>query len=279
VTGRILLIARNAFRSIMSRRAVYIWGAGVLLMFLRSAPAVFTRGTDERLIMFLRANAIAGALDIWSLLCVAAAILLSAGAVATEISTKTIVTVMARPVWRWEVLLGKWLGVSAFVLLTMAIGLALALGLARYLGIEVDRPLLGLALSHTAVAVLIYGAVAVVLGSFGSWVIAAALTVLLAFMPQLIDRLTDLEDSPGWRRVGIALDWVIPDGYTTHYLRITAAPPLAAIRGPAGAVAQRLQSAVDYGEQRGILYGNILYGAAYFVAGCVAFSRRNIYLT
>jgi hypothetical protein len=225
VIGRILLIARNAFRSIMSRRAVFIWGAAIVLMFLRSAPAVFSRATDERVLTFLRANAVAGSLELWSLLCLLAAILLAAGSVASEIASRTIVTVMARPVRRWELLVGKWVGVSAFVLLTMGIGLGLAVSLARYYGIEVDRAVLGLALAHTAVAVLIYGAISVALGSFGSWVIAAALTVLLAYLPQLIVVLTDLADSPGWRRVGIALDWVVPDGYDSHYMGVTSAPP------------------------------------------------------
>ena len=31
---RILLIAKNAFRSVMSQRALYMWGFAIVIMFL-----------------------------------------------------------------------------------------------------------------------------------------------------------------------------------------------------------------------------------------------------
>ena len=140
MTTRIVLIARNAFRSIMSRRAVYIWGGAVLLMFFRAAPQIAAglRG-PERFREFMLSSAVAGSLDVWSFLCLGAAIFLGAGSVATELTTRTIVTVMARPVRRWELLVGKWLGVSAFAIVTLGIGVVLALGVARYVGLNIDR--------------------------------------------------------------------------------------------------------------------------------------------
>src|SRR5687768_20469 len=98
---RILLVAGNVFRGTMSRRAVYIWGAAVLLMLLRSAPAIFMSG-EPAIIHYIRATAVSGALDMWAVLCIGAAVLLGAGSVASEIVTKTIVTVLARPIRRWE---------------------------------------------------------------------------------------------------------------------------------------------------------------------------------
>ena len=58
---RILLVARNAFRAIMSKRALYIWSAAILLMFIRAAPALFITSQDESVRRFLQAGAVAGA--------------------------------------------------------------------------------------------------------------------------------------------------------------------------------------------------------------------------
>ena len=80
---RILLIAKNAFRSVMSQRALYMWGFAVVIMFLRSAPALFAQNRPPEFMAFLRANAVSGSLDIWSYLCMAAAIYLGATSIAT----------------------------------------------------------------------------------------------------------------------------------------------------------------------------------------------------
>ena len=94
---RILLIAKNAFRAVMSQRALYMWAFAVVIVFLRSAPALFARSTQPEFRAFLRANAISGSLDVWSYLCMAAAIYLGGTAVASELRTKTIITVLSRP--------------------------------------------------------------------------------------------------------------------------------------------------------------------------------------
>ena len=36
----ILLVAKNAFRAVMSQRALYMWAFAVVIMFLRSGPAL-----------------------------------------------------------------------------------------------------------------------------------------------------------------------------------------------------------------------------------------------
>ena len=119
-----------------------------MIMFLRSAPALFSQSSDAALLTFLRANSVSGALQIWSILCMAAAIYLGATSLPAELRTKTIITVLARPVHRWELLVGKWLGVSAFAFVTLCIGVMLALGLARYLGVDVDLVILRFAVER-----------------------------------------------------------------------------------------------------------------------------------
>ena len=273
---RILLIAGNVVRGIMSRQALYVWGAAVLLMFLRSSQALFMRGEPEFL-AFVRASAVSGAIEVWAMLCVGAAVLIGAGSISGEITTKTIVTVLARPVRRWELLVGKWIGVSFFCLLSLAIGVALDMLIAAYLGIDVRRSVLAIAIAQTAAAIVLFGGFAVALSAFGSSVLAVAITVLLMFMPGLIEVLK-MEPGRTPRAIGAALDYATPPGYDSQYRGVAwAQPPLrpgarvpAALREPPG---------IDYTAQRTIVAKNTGYAVLYVLLGCVVFSRRDMKLS
>ena len=273
---RVLLIARNTLRGVMSRKVIYIWGAAILLMFLRSSPALFMRNPNEAMMAYVRANAITGSLDMWGYLCIAAAMFLGAGSIPSEVSTRTIVTVLARPIRRWELLLGKWIGISAFCILTLAIGVALALFLARYLGINVSWRPLGYAALGTSAAVVLFGGVALVLSSFGSAGVAGALTVLLAFMPTLINVLID---DPGRIRhgTGVVLDYLVPPQYGSSYASVAWAPfpVMPNFRGPQPS---RQQPVMDYDAERTRAWQSLAYGSVYFGIGCALFSRRDVKL-
>ena len=275
---RVLLVARNVFRGIMSKRAVYIWGAAILLMFLRSAPAIFLTNDNETARTFMRANAVSGSLDFWSLLCIGTAVMLGSGMVANEITTKTIVTLLARPIRRWELMVGKWIGLSAFAFVSLALGVVLGLAIARYLNIDVERRVLAMALAHTAAAILLFGGFAVALGSLGTAVVAVAITVLLMFMPGLI---AVLKEDPGRvrRGLGAALDYATPPGFSNLYDGVAWAPFPAPPPGYRGRVPVRQRPQVDYKAERTNVLKNLGYAAVYFAIGCVLFSRRDIKLS
>lgn len=273
--ARVLLVARNAFRAIMSKRALYIWVFAVLLMFMRSAPAIFM-DADPQVLRFVRANAVAGAMDMWALICVGAAILLGAGSVATEITSKTVVTLLARPVRRWEVLLGKWIGITGFIALSLAIGVALDLAIASYFGVDVERKVLAMAVVHTMAAVILLGGFAIALSGGGSTVLAGAITVLLVALPGLVAELID-HPRPIPRRLGKTIDALTPPGYDSLYDATTYAafPRRANARGP---VIERPRPAVDFAAERKEVYTNLAYAAAYFLLGCAFFTRKDVNL-
>ena len=283
---RILLIARNAFRAVMSKRALYIWSAAILLMFIRAAPALFIESQDESLRRFLQANAVAGAMETWAMLCIGAAVLLGAGAVSTEITTKTIVTLLARPVRRWELCVGKWLGVTAFVAVSLAIGVALDMAIANYLGIDVERKVLIAALAHTMVAAILFSGVTVIVGTSGSAAVAVAITVLLMFLPGLINVL-ETDPRPRPKAIGKALGYLVPPGHDSLYQGITWAPfpqrnvARGTVQGqqaapPPTRVRPRME--VDYPAVRKQLYKNLAYAAVYFLIGCAIFTRKDVKL-
>ena len=135
-------------------------------------------------------------------------------------------------------------------------------------------------MAQSIVAIILYGGVAVVVGSFGSWVIAAGVAILLAFLPTLVTELKMLDDRPNWQRVGVTLDWAVPDGYVSYYPRLNKVPFPGGLptggprRPPPSAVPQR----EDTRDLHWALWANLTYAALYFLAGCAVFSRRNINL-
>jgi hypothetical protein len=185
----------------------------------------------------VRANAISNALDTWALLAMAAAIFLGAASVGAEKTNKSIATVLARPLHRWEFMVGHWLGVVVFSLVSLAIGLVLATGLSWYMGIAIDTGRAAIALAETGVAVGLFAAVGVAIGANASVALAAGVTVLLAFLPPIVDILRN--DAKPWQHYsGTVLHYVTPPGYTSHYPGIAWAdlPPTANFRGPRGAL-------------------------------------------
>ena len=272
---RILLIAGNIFRGLLSKRALYVWAGAVLLMLLRSGPAIFLRDPNRpQLAAFLRANAIAASLDSWAMLAIAAAIFLGAASVGGEKTHKTISTMLARPVRRWELLVGHWLGVTLFSLCSLAIGLVLALALAVYMGISIDGSRAAMALAQTTGGIMLFAAVGIALGANVSVAIAASLTVLLVFTPPLVRILRD--DAKPWQHYsGVVLDYVTPPGYLSHYQGITWAdlPPAGNQPGP------RFQRpTIDYDAARTTLATNLGYALVYFAIGAIVFARRDVTL-
>ncbi len=278
---RIVLVAGNVFRGVLSKRALYVWAAAVLLMLLRSGPAIFLTIDNAQAQAFVRANAISGALDTWAMLALAAAIFLGAASVAGEMTNKTIATIMARPIRRWEFVVGHWLGVTLFSVVSLAIGLVLAVGLSWYMGIEIDRGRTAMAMAQTLGAIMLYAAIGVGLGANVSVALAAAVGVLLVFLAPIVPILV-ADEKPWQHYPGVVLDFATPPGYTSHYDGIAwadpPAPPPLAGPNPRATPRTRQRPVVDYEAARTRLFTNVGYGAVYFLAGCVFFTRRDIKL-
>jgi ABC-type transport system involved in multi-copper enzyme maturation permease subunit len=272
--GRIGLVAGNVFRGILSKRALYVWAAAIVLMLLRSGPSIFFSEQNQPFAAFLRANAISGALDSWAMLALAAAIFLGAASVGGEMTNKTISTVLARPIRRWEFLVGHWLGVTLFSLVSLAIGLVIGVGLSWYFGIEIDRGRAAIALAQTVGGIMLFAGLGVGLGANASVALAAGVTVLMIFLAPVVTILVN--DARPWQHYpGVVLDYLTPPGYTSHYQGIAWADPPPNPRFPARV---RGRPAVDYPVARKRLYTNLGYAAAYFLAGCLFFMRRDIRL-
>lgn len=273
----IILVAKNAFRAVMSQRALYMWGFAVVIMFLRSGPALFAqpeRGPE--FVAFLRANAVSGSLDLWSYLCMGGAIYLGASSIASELRSKTIITVLSHPVRRWQMLVGKWIGISAFCAVTLGIGIALGYGLARYLEVNIEEGVLAISATRTIAGIVLFAGLATALSTMGSAPIAVAVTMFFAVVPQLIPPMREYPN-PIYQRIGAVLDAVVAPGYQSHYNGVVwAAPPIPPQLRDRIPAAIRQRPTVDYGEQRTQMAKTAAYAGVYFLLGCVAFTRRDL---
>lgn len=285
---KVLLVARNVFRGILHRRILYVWMAAVGVLFLMAAPAVFLGFGNEGLQAVLRQRAVAAALDRWSTLCIALAIFMGASAIGSDKSWKTIVTVFARPITRWQYLLGKWIGVQCVSLLSLLLGLLVGLAIGMYLDADFEFRVLGISVAQSVVAIILYSGLATAVSTFATTGFAGALTVLIAVVPGAV---TYLSDSPeaGKHTTGVLLDFVIPPGYTSHYEgTIIAEIPRGAFNfrnrlpGPRRGDVPPLvmptspQAVIDYDVEYSGLLQNIGYAAVFLVLGCLVFSRRDL---
>ncbi|HET9217426.1 MAG TPA: ABC transporter permease subunit [Terriglobia bacterium] len=286
---KILLLARNAFMSILYRRVLYLWIAAICLLILRSLPAIFFDFGNPGLQSVMRQRAVSGALDTWSTLCIALAIFMGASAIGSEVTAKTIVSVFSRPVRRWEFLLGKWIGIQAFAILSLFLGLLVSFVFGVYLDAEFEYKILAASVAQTALAICLYSGLALALSVGLGSALAGALAVIIAFMPALVIYLVDSPNGTN-QAVGVVLDYVIPPGYTSHYPSTIDAPiPLEAFtmgrgrgnrRGsvPSFMAQQTSEPDIDYDSEVSTLLKNGLYAGFFFVLGCVAFSRRELRL-
>ena len=272
----IVLVARNAFRAIMSQRALYMWGFAILMMFLRSGPALFAQNRTPEMMAFLRANAVSGSLDLWSYMCMAGAIYLGANSIASELRQKTIITVLSHPVRRWQMLVGKWIGISSFCVVTLGIGIALGYGLARYLEVNIEEGVLAISATRTIAAIVLFSGIATAMSTMGSAPIAVAVTMFFVVVPSLIGPMREAP-SRTYQRIGAALDVVVAPAYASNYNGVVWAafpiPPNS--RTPALATAFQ-RPTVDYDQQRQQTAETAAYAGVYFLLGCVVFTRRDL---
>jgi ABC-type transport system involved in multi-copper enzyme maturation permease subunit len=119
MSGRIVHIASNTFREAVRDRVLYNLIAFALLM---SGAAILVGQISieiERLVVInLGLTAV-------SLFGMVIAIFIGIGLVSKEIEKRTLYTVLSRPVWRWEFIVGKFFGLAGTLVvnaLFMAIG-------------------------------------------------------------------------------------------------------------------------------------------------------------
>ncbi|MBA2525642.1 MAG: ABC transporter permease subunit [Pyrinomonadaceae bacterium] len=217
IVGRIVAIARNAFREAVRDRVLYNL---VLFVLLLTGVAIFigelSGGQERKIIVDLGLSAIL-------LFGVFIAIFVGVGLVYKEIERRTIYTIFAKPVARGEFIVGKYLGLCLTLLVNVVVmgtGVSLAL-------IYVSRGWDPLALSIWPTILLLYvelmilTGVALLFSSFSSPALSALLTFFIFIIGHFSADLKSLATSMGstgarWLFAG--LYYLLPNLANLNYI-------------------------------------------------------------
>lgn len=192
--AKLRAIALTAFQETLRRRVFYIvlvlavivvTGISSEMFFMRMAQ----RAGETKMLTTMVAQLVRGILQIWNTAALFLALFLGAIAISSEISGRTIVHVMSRPVERVVYLLGRWLGVLLFLWGFLAIGIAGALLVALWWHVSLSS-LLWLGVAEMCVTVTFFSGVALGLSVFLPPVLAGGATFLLAMLPAMVGSIT-----------------------------------------------------------------------------------------
>ncbi len=203
--GRIMAIARNAFREAVRDRVLYNL---VLFVLLLTAGAIFlgelSGGQERKIIVDLGLSAIL-------LFGVFIAIFVGVGLVYKEIERRTIYAIFAKPIGRGEFIVGKYLGLCLTLLvnvLVMGAGVCLAL---VYVSRGWDPLILRLwpAVLLIYIELMVLTAFALLFSSFSSPALSALLTFFIFIIGHFSSDLKNLATSMG----SVSARWVFASLY------------------------------------------------------------------
>lgn len=181
--ARLALIAANTFREAVRDRVLYNLVFFALLM-VAAAPlfGVISIGVEKIFMVNLGLAAIV-------LFGVVIAIFVGTGLVSKEIEKRTLYTVLARPVARWEFILGKYLGLAATLAVNtscMAAGFFVAVAYVSG-GLHAADVNLLVALYLIGLQLLVMTALAILFSSFSTPIFSAAFSFAMFVIGNFVE--------------------------------------------------------------------------------------------
>jgi len=177
--SRILIVAQNTFREAVRDRVLYNLVFFALLM-IASAVIVGQISMDIETIVMVSLG-----LSAISLIGLLIAVFTGVGLVSKEIDKRTLHAVLAKPLRRWEFLLGKYLG----VLLLMGCYVVMMFGLSYLLAWMGGQRVLAaswILLTYPMVRYAIYAAIAMAVATLAHPVLSWVFTLLLGLGAMLV---------------------------------------------------------------------------------------------
>jgi ABC-type transport system involved in multi-copper enzyme maturation permease subunit len=250
--GTIVAIALNTFREAVRDRILYLMLAFALVMIVASRfLSMLTIGSEVKIVKDVGLSAI-------SVFGVMTAIFVGVSLVFKEIDKRTIYTLLAQPVRRWQFVVGKFTGLVLVLTMNVLAMAAVLLALVAAHG-ESPAPLVP-AIVLILIELLVVTAFAILFSTYTNPILAALGTVVVYLVGHLIWSFellrSRLPDGPG-RIACDVLYWVLPnlDRLDVKALAVHGVPVEASYL--AG----------------GALYG-LGYATAVLVIACAVFERR-----
>ncbi len=249
---RITVVARNVFLEVIRDRILYLAGVFAVVMVLASVllPEV-AAGTDNKILLDLGLAAI-------NLFTLVVAVFVGTGLVNKEIEKKTVLVLIAKPVSRFEIILGKHLGLSAVIGLLMLVqtGIFILILSVRQLEFPAGSMLVAIAFMYLEMLLII--AVTMLFGVFTSSLLATLLsfgTYLVGHLSTDLLKLSQLSESEGLQRAIEGMYLVLPDLERLN-LKNDAVYGAAALPGT-GTLAMNVLYGVIYTALLLVIAGNI----------------------
>jgi Cu-processing system permease protein len=178
VIDRVSGIALNTFReSIRDKVLVTLIIFAVLVMGGSRVVQPLALGEEAKIIKDIGLSAI-------TLFCVLISILVGGRIVYREVEKRTIYIVLAKPVRRWEFILGKYLGLMAVLVVSLVVMTAAFIAILFILGVAPQLYLL-LSILMTFFELAIVTAVAVLFSTFSTPITGAVFTFAVYFVGHL----------------------------------------------------------------------------------------------
>ncbi len=250
----ILKIARNTFREAVRDRlltTILIFGAVIVASAVILAP--LTLGEEDRIVRDLGLTAV----NVFAMLMV---IFVGTSLVYREIESRTIYTMLTQPISRSQFLLGKFLGLYATVLLSVAILGCFYFLVVKFFG-SGSVSNLALAVGLVALEGAILTAVAVLFSTVASPFLSAVFTFLVYVAGHLaadLKLLAKHAHAPGLSFIGDAFAILVPALHAFH-------------------VRDNILSgvAIPWQQMAWCIAATLLYSAAALVVASLAFARRD----
>jgi ABC-type transport system involved in multi-copper enzyme maturation permease subunit len=204
---KVRAIALQTFGGLLRNRLIVLFLAGFLcILLLMMSPLLIAKSISgisvaqsQSLILGMLSGIMSLVSGFGSLLAAWA----TADAVSSEMRSGTILAVMARPVRRWEFLLGKYLGVQLLMVLYVLAMFGLGYLLA-WIGGQAIQSTPWVLLVYPMVRYAVYGAIALLLVTVFHPVVSLGTVLLIAVMARVFEPSSGaFFYLPGWLRAGI----------------------------------------------------------------------------
>lgn len=207
-SGRIIKIAKNVFLEAIRDRILYIIGLFTVLMVaaVRLIPELSV-GTEDKIILDF-------GLAVINILGLIVTVFVGTGLVNKEIEKRTVYILVAKPLSRSELIIGKHIGLSgvlAVLLMAMTVIYGLILSLS---GIDYPVGSILVTVIFIFIQLSLLTAVAILFGVFTSSLLAILFTFGIYLMGNLsrdLVNLGDLSDNPEIKKLMMGLYVVLPD--------------------------------------------------------------------
>ncbi|MBC1242194.1 ABC transporter permease [Nostoc sp. 2RC] len=208
MTIKIFVLAKNVFQEVIRDRILYIIGfyALILAVAFRALPE-FAAATEDKIFLdfgMAAMNAIALIVTIF----------VGTGLVNKEIEKRTILVLIAKPVSRSEIIVGKYLGLSAVVAVMIATMTAIYLLFLQFGNITHPTVSILIAAIFLFLQLSLITAVAIAFGVFTASLVATILTFAVYLMGNITQDLVQLgrlSRNVGIERLTQGLFLVLPD--------------------------------------------------------------------